>query len=150
MNCLEPLTALRAALQHRQCSARELVQAHIARIQQHDGPLNAIVLQRFDEARHEADASDARLARGEGGALEGVPVSIKEAINVIGMPTSVGDAAYAGFVSQHDAPSVRRLRAAGAIVIGKTNVPPEMADWQAANPLYGRTHNPWDLSLIHI
>jgi amidase len=146
MNCLEPLTALRAALQHRQCSARELVQAHIARIQQHDGPLNAIVVQRFDEALHAADASDARLARGDGGALEGVPVSIKEAINVIGMPTSVGDTAYAGFVSQHDAPSVRRLRAAGAIVIGKTNVPPEMADWQAANPMYGRTHNPWDLA----
>ena len=146
MNCFDTATEMRAALQRRQTSARELVQAHIARIEQLDGPLNAIVVRRFEAALLEADASDARLARGQGGALEGVPVSIKEAINVTGQPTTVGDAANAGYVSQHDAPSVRRLRAAGAIVIGKSNVPPEMADWQAANPMYGRTNNPWDLA----
>lgn len=146
VHALSTLTQQRDALRARALSATELVQLHIERIGRLDGPLNAVVVKHFDGALTAAAASDRRLARGEGGVLEGVPVTIKEAINVIGLPTTVGDPAYAGFVSQHDAPSVQRLRAAGAIVIGKTNVPPEMADWQASNPIYGRTNNPWDLT----
>lgn len=146
IDCQASMTDMGAALRRRDCSARELLQAHIARIERLDGPVNAMVVRRFEAALDEADAADTRLARGEGGVLEGIPVTIKEAINVTGLPTTVGDPAYGGFVSAHDAPSVRRLRAAGAIVIGKTNVPPEMADWQAANPIYGRTNNPWDLA----
>lgn len=145
VHALSPLVRLRDALRARELSAAELLQLHLDRISRLDGPLNAVVVRNAEAAREAAARSDERLARGEGGVLEGVPVTIKEAINVIGLPTTVGDPGYAGFVSQHDAPSVRRLKAAGAIVIGKTNVPPEMADWQAANPIYGRTANPWDL-----
>lgn len=145
IDCQSSIAEMGAALRRRDLSARELVQAHIDRIGRLDGPLNAIVVHRFDAALDEAAAADERLARGEARVLEGIPVTIKEGINVIGLPTTVGNPDYAGFVSAHDAPSVRRLRAAGAIVIGKTNVPPEMADWQAANPVYGRTNNPWDL-----
>lgn len=145
VHALSSLVRLRDALRARELSAAELLQLHLDRIDRLDGPLNAVVVRNAEAAREAAARSDERLARGEGGVLEGVPVTIKEAINVIGLPTTVGDPAYAGFVSQHDAPSVRRLKAAGAIVIGKTNVPPEMADWQAANPIYGRTANPWDL-----
>lgn len=147
MNPFDTLVDLRDALRARRFSATELVRAQIDRIQRLDGTLNSVVVRPFEQALAAAAASDERLARGEGGALEGVPVTIKEAINVRGLPTTVGDPGYAGFVSQHDAPSVRRLRAAGAVVIGKTNVPPEMADWQAANPVYGRTSNPWNPAL---
>lgn len=140
------LTDMRKALTSRAMSATELVQSHIERIQRLDGPLNSIVVRAFDSALEQAAVSDRRLMTGKGRLLEGIPVTIKEAINVIGLPTTVGDAAYADFVSAHDARSVHRLKAAGAIVIGKTNIPPEMADWQAANPIYGQTNNPWDLT----
>ncbi len=140
------LTSMRQALTRREISARELVEMHIERIQRLDGPLNSVVVHNFDQARQAALACDDRLQRGQGGVLEGVPVTIKEAINVQGLPLTVGDPAYLGYVSEQDAPSVRRLRAAGAVFIGKTNIPPEMADWQAHNPIYGRTSNPWDLS----
>ena len=146
MNLHTSLTDMQQALRARQVSATELIQSHIERIERLDGPLNSIVVRAFDTALAQAADADRRLAAGEGRALEGIPVSIKEAINVIGLPTTVGDPAYADHVSAHDARSVQRLKAAGAIVIGKTNIPPEMADWQAANPIYGQTHNPWDFS----
>lgn len=146
VHAFSTLVEMRDALRAKVLSATELVRLHIERIERLDRPLNAVVVKNFEGALLAAAQSDQRLARGEAGLLEGVPVTIKEAINVSGLPTTVGDPAYQGFVSQHDAPSVRRLRAAGAIVIGKTNVPPEMADWQANNPVYGRTQNPWDLT----
>lgn len=137
---------MRQALRARQVSATELLQVHLERIARLDTPLNSLVVKAFERAADEAAESDRRLAAGEARPLEGVPITVKEAINVRGLPTTVGDPACSGFVSAHDARSVQRLRDAGAIVIGKTNVPPEMADWQAANPVYGRTNNPWDLS----
>lgn len=146
MSPFATLCELRDALRERRLSASELIEAQVARVQRHDGGLNAIVVPAFDSARAQAAQSDQRIAAGQARALEGVPVTIKEGINVIGMPTTVGDPAYRDFVSAHDAPTVRRLREAGAVILGKTNVPPEMADWQAANPIYGRTNNPWDLA----
>lgn len=146
MDPFATLCETRDALRARRLSAAELLAAQIARIEQHDGALNAVVVRCFDRAAEQAAESDHRLAAGRSRALEGVPVTIKEAINVTGLPTTVGDPAYGDFVSAHDAPSVRRLREAGAVILGKTNVPPEMADWQAANPVYGRTRNPWDLA----
>jgi amidase len=145
MLCDLTLTHMQAALAQRQCSAQELVEQHLQRIDRLDGSLNAVVVRQFDAARAEARAADQRIALGQARPLEGIPVTVKEAINCTGWVTSVGDPAYTGFISQHDAPSVRRLRAAGAIVIGKSNVPPEMADWQANNPVYGRSNNPWDV-----
>lgn len=145
MSAYLTLSQMQTALASRQYSAQELVEQHIQRIAQYDGPLNAVVVRQFDRSREQAAEADHRISSGSARPLEGIPVVIKEAINCTGWVTSVGNAEYAGFVSQHDAPSVRRLKAAGAIIIGKSNVPPEMADWQASNPVYGRTNNPWDL-----
>jgi amidase len=137
----ELLTALRAG----RTSATELADIYIRRIERYDGPLNAVVVRDFDRARHQARAADRAAARGEGGALLGLPMTIKESLNVIGLPTTCGMPKWRDFVSRHDAPAVERTRAAGAVLLGKTNVPPMLADWQSANPVYGRTNNPWDL-----
>ena len=72
-------------------------------------------------------------------------MTIKESFNVTGLPTTCGVPAWRDFVSQHDAPAVVRTRAAGVVLLGKTNVPPMLADWQSANPIHGRANNPWDL-----
>lgn len=146
MDPFATLTDIRLALRERTLSAVDLVEATIARIDAYDVPINSVVVRCFDQAKALAAESDIRLSQNKARPLEGVPVTIKEGINVIGLHTTVGDPEYRNFVSAHDAPTVRRLREAGAIVIGKTNVPAEMADWQAANPVYGRTCNPWDLS----
>jgi len=138
------LTQMHRALRDATVSAPDLLEAHIERIQSLDHSINAVVLRDFGRARIQAADSAKRLAQGTGRALEGIPITIKESINVTGLPTSVGNPDDRGFVSAHDAPTVARLRAAGAVILGKSNVPPEMADWQAANPVYGRTNNPWD------
>ncbi|MGA1733335.1 MAG: amidase family protein, partial [Burkholderiaceae bacterium] len=138
------LTQMHRALRDATVSAPDLLEAHIERIQSLDHSINAVVLRDFGRARVQAADSAKRLAQGTGRALEGIPITIKESINVTGLPTSVGNPDDRGFVSAHDAPTVARLRAAGAVILGKSNVPPEMADWQAANPVYGRTNNPWD------
>ena len=128
-------------------SARAVLEAHIARIEVVDERLNAVVARRFDAARAEADAVDAARARGETlGPLAGVPITVKEQFHVKGMATTFGlptrrdDAA-----EQAEGPLVKRLREAGAIVLGKTNVPQLMLMHETDNPLYGRTNNPWDL-----
>jgi amidase len=145
MNPFATLTEMRAELAAGKLTAADLIDQHIARIEKLDGPLNSVVVRDFERARATAREADSRLKNGNARALEGVPVTIKEAINVAGLPTTVGEPKNRGFVSKFDAPSARRLREAGAIVLGKSNVPLEMADWQANNPVYGRTNNPWNL-----
>jgi amidase len=140
-------TQLVAALDARSVSARDLAELYIGRIERLDGPVNAVVVRDFERARAAADASDRRRAEGSAGRLEGVPMTIKESFNVSGLPTTCGIVAASGFVSAHDALVVARARAAGAVVLGKTNVPVMLSDWQSANPIYGRTANPWDRSL---
>jgi amidase len=132
------------ALSGRQVSAVELLELHVVRIARHDPTLNAVVIRDFARARHQAEGADAARARGETGALLGLPMTLKESINVKGLRTTVGVPEWSGFVSEHDAPATTRVRAAGAVVLGKTNVPPVLADWQADNPIFGRTVNPWD------
>ena len=100
----------------------------------------------FDRARDAAKAADAALGRGERRPLLGVPITIKESFNVAGLPTTWGIAAAKGFVPQEDALTVARLKGAGAVVLGKTNVPLMLADWQSFNDIYGTTNNPWDLA----
>ena len=85
------------------------------------------------------------MARCEDAPLLGLPLTLKESINVKGLRTTVGMPHWADFRSEHDAPVTARVRAAGATIMAKTNVPPMLADWQAANPVHGRTNNPWDL-----
>jgi amidase len=137
-------TALVAALQGRQVSATGLLEQAIARIEAHDGAINAVVVRDFDRARAAAAAADAALARGDRRPLLGVPMTVKEAINVAGLPTTWGIPGTERIPVTEDAVVVQRLKAAGAVVLGKTNVPTRLADWQTANPIYGVTRNPWD------
>ena len=138
-------TELVAAMRAGRVSSSELTELYIGRIERHDRALNAVVVRDFERARRQARAADGRAARGELAPLLGLPITLKESINVIGLPTSCGVPEWTDFVSQHDAPATARLREAGAVLLGKTNVPPLLADWQSANPIHGRTNNPWDL-----
>jgi amidase len=144
----ESLTAreMSAALAAHEISALELTDAAIARIEALDGPINAVVVRDFDRARDAARAADARLGAGESAPLLGVPMTVKEAFNVAGLPTTWGIAEAKNNIVAEDAVGVQRLKAAGAIILGKTNVPPFLSDWQSVNPIYGRTNNPLDPS----
>jgi amidase len=142
MNPFATATELLAELRAGKVTASELTELYIGRIERHDAKLNAVVVRDFERARQAARAAD----EGVSGALRGLPITLKESFNVTGLGTTCGVPEWKAFVSQHDAPAWTRLRAAGAVLMGKTNVPPMLADWQSANPIYGRTNNPWDLS----
>lgn len=133
------------ALAAGQVSAVDLTEAAIARIEARDGPINAVVVRDFDEARLAAKSADAALARGERRPLLGVPMTVKESHNVEGLPTTWGSPAFGNWIAPQDSVGVARLKAAGAVVLGKTNIPPFLSDWQSANPIYGQTRNPWNL-----
>lgn len=135
------------SLAARKVGALELADAAIARIEARDGAINAVVVRDFERARQAARAADAALARGERRPLLGLPMTVKESNEVEGLPSTWGSPAFSGWVAEKDAVAVARLKAAGAVILGKTNVPPFLADWQSTNPVYGRTKNPWDLGL---
>jgi amidase len=135
-----------AALRARRVSAVELLELHRKRIAHHNSELNAIVEPDFERARREAEAADTRRARGDDAPLRGLPMTLKESINVRGLRTTAGMPMWKDFRAEHDAPVTTRVKGAGAIVMAKTNVPQMLADWQSSNPVYGRTNNPWDLS----
>jgi amidase len=137
---------LAAALRTRQISAVELLDQTIARIVAYDGAINAVVVRDFERARAEAAEADRAIAAGDGRPLLGVPITVKEAFSVAGLPTTWGVPGTERARAGEDAVAVRRLKAAGAIVIGKTNVPLMLADWQSYNAIYGTTNNPWDLA----
>jgi amidase len=134
------------ALTNRQVSSRELVDAAIARIELLDPKINAVVVRDFERARASADAADAALAKGERQPLLGLPITVKESFNVAGLPTSVGEPKFKNRRPAADTLAVERLKAAGAIILGKTNLPLGARDWQSYNEVYGTTNNPWDLS----
>jgi len=128
-------------------SSREIAQAFISRIERFDAEINAVVVRRFDEALKEADAADAARASGRiAGPLHGVPITIKECFDFIGLPSTYGHPDRAKHKAPADAVTVARLKAAGAIVLGKTNVPKDLSDWETYNDVYGHTRNPWDLT----
>lgn len=137
--------ALAAAIARGELSSAEVVDAHLARIDAVNPAINAVILRRDEAARAEAQAADAARARGETlGALHGVPVTVKDCIDVAGLPSTYGLPALAGHRAAADEIHVARLRAAGAIVIGKTNVSQALFYTEADNPLFGRTLNPWN------
>ncbi|MBO0840799.1 MAG: amidase [Sciscionella sp.] len=144
----ESATDARKALRGKDISAVELVTAVLDRIDAVNPALNAVVELRRDEALREAAAADQVLASGvDVGPLHGIPITVKEAINVAGMRTTWGNPAFAEYVADADATAVRRLKDAGAIVVGKTNVAMMLGDFaQTENPIYGVTNNPWNLS----
>ena len=138
---------LAALVRERQVSASEVLEAHLAHIARHNPALNAIVTLDESGARRRASEADAALARGEvWGPLHGVPVTIKDALETSGLRTTAGHPPLASYVPERDATVVARLRAAGAIVLGKTNLPQLAAGFQTDGPLLGRANNPWDTS----
>jgi amidase len=134
-----------AAVRTREVSSREVVDAHLDRIEQLNPTLNAFHVVLADEARSAADAADRALSGGEPtGPLHGVPVSVKENVDVAGTATTWGLAAMAEAIAPVDAPVVEHLRAAGAIVLARSNMPDFALRWHTDNDLCGSTKNPWD------
>ena len=145
----DPSFASAAALAHavraRKVSSVELLDHFLARADRLNGPLNAIIAFDREGARARARAADEALARGAAtGPLHGVPMTIKDSWEVTGMPATCGVPDLAGHVPARDAVAVARLKAAGAVVYGKTNVPVWASDLQSYNAVYGTTNNPWD------
>ncbi|MGY4627861.1 amidase [Bradyrhizobium sp. USDA 4486] len=136
---------LSAALTAKKVSAVELTEDAIGRIERHDGKINAICVRDFDRALSAAREADAALARGERKPLLGLPMTVKESYNVAGLPTTWGIPAHEDFIAREDALPVTRVKDAGTIIIGKTNVPLGLTDWQSYNDIYGTTNNPYDL-----
>lgn len=133
-------------IQSRQITSVEVVEAYLAQIAKYNGKLNAIVTLDVEGARQRAKEADAAIARGEiWGPLHGVPITIKDNIAVAGMKTTSSLPALANYVPDFDAPVVERLRKAGAIIMGKTNLPAFAMDIQTNGPVFGRANNPWDI-----
>jgi amidase len=133
-------------LDARQVSSIELFDQAVARIEARDVRINAVVVRDFERARASAASADEALARGERRPLLGIPMTVKESFNVAGLPTTWGFPAFKGWHATADATAVARLKAAGAVILGKTNLPLAISDWQSFNDVYGTTNNPWDLS----
>ncbi|WP_288857173.1 amidase [uncultured Pseudomonas sp.] len=146
------IAQLRAALEAGQTTAVELVQAYLARIDAYDGPqtataLNAVVV-RNPDALKEAQASDARRAKGQTlGPLDGIPYTAKDSYLVKGLTAASGSPAFAKLVAQRDAFTIERLRAGGAICLGKTNMPP-MANGGMQRGVYGRAESPYNADYL--
>src|ERR1700693_3494665 len=138
-------TELSAALAAKKVSAVELAQDAIGRIERHDGKINAVCVRDFERGLEAARAADAALKRGENRPLLGIPLTVKESYNIAGLPTTWGFPAQKDFVPREDALSVSRVKDAGAVILGKTNVPLGLGDWQSHNEIYGTTNNPYDL-----
>jgi len=140
-------TQLAALIAGGDASAVEVVQAHIERIAQVNPTINAVVVARFEQALREAAAADARRARGDPLApLHGVPITIKECLDLVGTPATFGMPSRRNDYPQANDLYVQRLLDAGAVVVGKTNVPQALIYNESSNALYGRTNNPWDIA----
>ncbi|NOJ41159.1 amidase [Bradyrhizobium sp. WSM 1791] len=139
------VSELRGLLDARKVSAVELFEHAVGRIEALDLHINAVVVRDFERARAAATAADAALARGERRPLLGIPMTVKESFNVGGLPTTWGLTAGRDWRAPEDAVPVARLKAAGAVILGKTNLAIALADWQSFNPIYGTTNNPWDI-----
>ena len=140
-------TELAARLRAKEVSAREVMEAHLTRIEEVNGRVNAFVTLVADRAMDEAGAADDRLAGGgEVGPLHGLPIGIKDLHRTEGVRTTFGSRIHADLVPDEDDLIVERVKAAGAIVVGKTNVPEFGAGSQTFNEVFGATRNPYDLS----
>jgi amidase len=135
-----------AMLAEGRLSAVELLHAAIARIEALDGPINAVVVRDFERAEVSARDADAALRRGERRPLLGLPMTVKESFSIAGLPTSWGNPAFKTWMPPSDSLVVSRLKAAGAVIIGKTNVPFMLTDYQSYNEIHGTTRNPWDVA----
>jgi amidase len=135
------------AIRARAVSSVELTRHLLARIERYNPGINAIATLLAERALAQAQAADAALARGEWwGPFHGVPVTIKDTFEMAGVRSTAGVAALKDHVPPRDAAVVERLARAGAVIVGKGNVPPLAMDWQTTNELFGTTNNPWDLA----
>jgi amidase len=129
----------------RKVSSVEMLEHYFNRVDAHNAPINAVIAQNRDEARARAKAADAALAKGEDwGPLHGVPMTVKESYDVAGYKTTWGVPEMKNNTARDDALSIQRLKRAGVVIFGKTNVPLRLADFQSYNEIYGTTNNPWN------
>ena len=142
--CFESALHIAAQLRRRELSAVECLEYLRARVERLNPALNAIVVLDWERAYAAARQADRALASGQAlGPLHGVPMTIKESYDVAGLPTTWGDRS-SSYVAERDDTVVERLKAAGAVIFGKTNVPYLLLDFQTYNDIYGVTNNPWD------
>jgi amidase len=143
--CYLPARVLADRLRRRELTAAEVLATYIERIGKLNPSLNAVVSADFDQARQAAAAADRALARDETpGPLHGVPMIIKDGHDVAGLRTTIGTESF-DRISERDGTVAARLRSAGAIILGHSNVPPFLAEYRTDNAIFGRTNNPWDL-----
>ena len=139
-------TEVAGLLSTRAISSLELMDWVIDRTHRHNPSFNAIVVSDFERARHLAAAADKLRAKGDDRPLLGIPMTVKESFDVSGLRTTWGIPALRNYTAVSDSLAIERLKLAGAIVFGKTNVSTGLSDWQCSNPIYGTTRNPWDKS----
>ena len=145
----QPAVELARRIKNREVGCHELLEHYLDRVQRYNPQLNAIIVLDAERARSRAQEADAALARGEDwGPLHGVPMTCKESYNVATLPTTFGIPEFKGNIAATDALSIQRLKSAGAVIFGKTNVPLRLADFQSYNDIYGTTNNPWNLERI--
>ena len=139
-------TQLAAAIRKGHISATEVLEALLAQINKHNPALNAIITMDVERARERSHEADKALALGQvWGPLHGVPFTLKDAHSTAGVRTTTGFPPLSDYVPREDSTITARLKAAGGILIGKTNLPVMMSDYQSNNPIFGRTNNPWNL-----
>jgi len=140
-----PAHVMARAVANGEVSAVELLQAHFDRIDAINPSINAVIWQCRKHAIKEAQACDAERARGQlRGPLHGVPITVKESFDLAGSPTTWGYVPWKDNIRSEDSDAVARYRQAGAVIVGKTNVPLHLVEWQSFNEIYGTTSNPWD------
>lgn len=143
--CYLPARELARRLRQRELSATEVLEVYLERIRKFNPMVNAVVAADVDQARRAAAAADRLLARHERpGPLHGLPMIIKDGHDVAGLRTTIGTEFF-DRVPERDGTVAARLRAAGAIILGHSNVPPLLAEYRTDNEIFGRTNNPWDL-----
>lgn len=143
----QPAVRLAAQIRNGALSAADVLEAYFERVDARNPALNAIVWQDRDSARTAARTLDKEAAQGViRGPLHGLPMTLKDTFDLAGAPSTWGVPAWRGNIAAHDSDAAARVKAAGAVVFGKTNVPLKLSDWQTFNEIYGVTNNPWDLS----
>jgi len=140
---------LAALIRRKKIGCLELLDFYLRRIERYNPKINAIIFMDVEKARKRAKKADQTLAKGKiWGPLHGVPMTLKDSYDVIGMPTTWGVPQYRNHFPKANAVAVDRLLKAGVVLLGKTNVPLYLADWQTFNEIYGTTNNPWDVTRI--
>lgn len=138
---------LASMIRRKKIGCLELLDLYLQRIERYNLQINAIVFMDVEKARIRAKKADQALAKKKiWGPLHGVPMTLKDSFDVVGMPTTWGVPQYRNHFPKKNAITVDRLLNAGVVLLGKTNVPLYLADWQTFNEIYGTTNNPWDLT----